>query len=117
MNALPKGFQAAARAWDNASPAEPDYLAEQLHSDYRNDDAKVLEACTHVFGFMDYDPAPDLALCMTGHPDDQDARDLRFARELRRKVEARLEEMAAEAAESERLAAEDMRAEFMRRYG
>ena len=101
------------------APVDADDLADRILEGYLSDDAKVLEACEHVLGFTSYDPAPDLALCMTGHPDDQDARDLRFMRELRRKVRDRLEEMADEAAESERLQAEEMRgeAEFMRRYG
>ena len=120
MNALPKGFQAAARQYESASPPEDDYLADEILDGYLSDPEKLADAAEHVMGFTDWPDhaARDVAACMTGHPDDQDARDLRFMRELRGKVRARLEEMAQEAAESERLQAEEARGEpeRLRRY-
>jgi hypothetical protein len=91
-------------------PAE-DPIAEragELFLDFQQDALKLAEAAEHVTGATSWcDHLPqDVASVMLGHPDDQAARDLRFMADLRQRVTDRLRVMAHEQAESEAVARE-----------
>lgn len=89
------------------SPADEDdrveRRAEELVLEWDQDPLKLAEAAEEVIGFTSYcDHMPqEIASAMLGHADDQDARDLRFMAELRRRVSEKLAEMAQAEAEKE----------------
>lgn len=89
------GQQARQQSFGEAVEAQ---AAEMLDSTI-----DLAEAADHVLGFTSWaDHAPQaVAALMLGHPADQDARDLAFARDLRRRVEERIREVAADKVEDE----------------
>lgn len=94
MTRFDRQLPAAARQYESAAPDDDsradrrDEIRQELEAAWLASPEKLEDAAEEIIGWG-YDDLPrDLAAAMQGHPDDQDARDLAFMRQLRLKVTA-----------------------------
>jgi hypothetical protein len=109
MTRFDRQFSAAAGQYESAAPEDDtraerrDEIRQELERAWLASPDRLYTAAEEVLGFSDYTDhvSRDLAAAMQGHPDDQDARDLAFMRELRAKVEQVIRDEAMREADTQ----------------
>lgn len=107
MTRFDRQFSAAARQYESAAPEDDtraerrDEIRQELERAWLASPEKLEDAAEEIIGWGYDDMHRDVARAMQGHPDDQDARDLAFMRELRGKVELVIRDEAKKEADTQ----------------